>query len=70
MSIKERINKLEKYRENEPDEVTIMYLCYGVPDPTEEQIEAAKVKFLEEHPGYLERHSLILLPLCEEEHND
>lgn len=66
-NIERRIDRLEKHEEPPPEGYTTMYMCYGVRDPTEEQIEAARKKFLDEHPGYLERHSMILLPLCEEE---
>ena len=66
-SIEKRLERLEKHEEPPQEGYTTMWLFYGVRDPTKEQIEAAKKKFLDEHPGYLERHSMVILRLHEEE---
>lgn len=54
MSMERRIERLENYEEAiNPENLTILKLQYdGGPEPTEEEIEAAKKKFLEEHPNH------------------
>lgn len=55
MSIEKRIEKLEDYAESRhpknPRVMLIIKSCCGA-DPTDEEIEAAKKKFLEEHPNH------------------
>lgn len=56
MSMEKRIEKLESeveaiHPENPLVKLIIIQSCCG-PDPTEEEIEAAKKKFLEEHPNH------------------
>ena len=68
MSMERRIEKLENYEESiNPEKLTILKLQYdGVRDPTDEEIEAATKKFLEEHPGHKGHIVLNFLHLCEE----
>jgi hypothetical protein len=52
--MKKRVERLEDYAESRnPKEgpLIIFMSCCG-PEPTEEEIEAAKKKFLEEHPNH------------------
>jgi len=67
-NIEQRIEKLENYEEaTNPEKLTIFKVQYdGVRDPTDEEIEAAKVKFLEEHPDHQGLIVLDFLHLCEE----
>ncbi|HEY87925.1 MAG TPA: hypothetical protein G4O06_07890 [Dehalococcoidia bacterium] len=53
-NLETRIEKLESQTEvRHPEKLIIFKLQYdGVRDPTDEEIEAAKKKFLKEHPGY------------------
>ena len=68
MSIERRLEKLENYEESiNPESLYILKLQYdGGPEPTEEEIEAAKAKFLEEHPSHQGHIVLNFLHLCEE----
>lgn len=53
MSIERRLEKLEDYEEAiNPENLIILKVQYDEPKPTEEEVEAAKKKFLEEHPGH------------------
>ena len=56
MSIERRLEKLEDYeeRKDQGGKVhTILKVCTdGVRKPTEEEVEAVKTKFLEEHPNH------------------
>jgi len=56
MSIERRIEKLENYEESrDPDKQKVKLIIYqlsGGPEPTEEEIEGTKKKFLEEHLGH------------------
>ncbi len=60
MSMKKRVERLEDYAEsrNPKEEHLIIFRSCCGPDPTEEEIEAAKKKFLEECPGH---HGPIML---------
>jgi len=67
MSIEKRIEKLENHEESiNPENIIILKVQYGVREPTEEEIEATKKKFLEEHPGHHGHIVLNFLHLCEE----
>ena len=54
MSMKKRVERLEDYAEsrNPKEEHLIIFRSCCGPEPTEEEIEAAKKKFLEEHPNH------------------
>ncbi len=53
MSLKKRVGKLENYEEaRNPKEPIYIILCFEGKGPTEEEIEAAKKKFWEEHPDH------------------
>jgi hypothetical protein len=54
MTIERRIGKLENLEESRnPTKFIILRVLYeGDRKPTEEEVEAAKKKFLEEHPGH------------------
>ena len=53
MSLKQRVGKLENYEEaRNPKEPIYIILCFEGKEPTEEEIEAAKKKFWEEHPDH------------------
>jgi len=68
MSIEKRIEKLENHEESiNPESIYILKVQHdGGRDPTDEEIEAAKKKFLEEHPGHQGHIVLNFLHLCEE----
>jgi hypothetical protein len=68
MSIERRLEKLENFEEAiNPEKLIILKVQYdGVRDPTDEEIEAAKKKFLEEYPGHQGHILLNFLHLCEE----
>ena len=72
MSMERRIERLENYEEAiNPENLTILKLQYdGGPEPTGEEIEAAKKKFLEEHPGHQGHIVLNFLHLHDGEHNE
>jgi hypothetical protein len=52
MSIERRIEKLENREEAMNTHTILKVVSDGEPEPTEEEVEAAKKKFLEEHPGH------------------
>lgn len=68
MSIERRIERLENHEEAiNPESLYIVKVQYdGGPEPTEEEIEVAKAKFLEEHPGHQGHIVLDFLHLREE----
>jgi len=69
MSMERRIEKLENYEESiNPEKLTLIKLYDGDPQPTHEEVEAAKKKFLEEHPGHQGHIVLNFLYLGDGEH--
>ena len=65
-SIEQRIKKLESYESRSPEKIVLIKLYDGDPRPTHEEVEVAKKKFLEEHPGHQGLIVLNFLHLCEE----
>jgi len=51
-NIEQRIEKLENFEARSSGNQVLIKLYDGDPRPTAEEVEAAKVKFLEEHPGH------------------
>lgn len=52
MSMERRIEKLENREEAMNTQTILKVVSDGEPEPTEEEVEAAKKKFLDEHPGH------------------
>jgi hypothetical protein len=71
-NLETRIEKLENYQESiNPEKLTILKLCYErVRNPTDEEVEAAKKKFMESHPGHQGHIVLNFLHLGDREHSD